>query len=88
MLFRSEDIERREVCRFAPSFDIELHADAPNEFRPASFCGKHSSQEKQIARLYRFEKVPNGSGGAGSVMPSSFNRCSALAGREPSRVTI
>src|SRR6266850_8014256 len=32
--------------------------------------------------------APNGSGGGGSLMPSSFNRCSALAGREPSRVTI
>ncbi len=30
----------------------------------------------------------NGSGGAGSLMPSSLNRCSALAGREPSLVTI
>src|SRR6266481_638333 len=32
--------------------------------------------------------MPKGFGGAGSLMPSSFNRCSALAGREPSRVTI
>src|SRR5882762_3958837 len=32
--------------------------------------------------------VPNGSGGAGSLIPSSFNRCSALTGREPSAVTI
>src|SRR5262249_1115748 len=26
--------------------------------------------------------MPNGSGGAGSLMPSSFNRCSAPTGRE------
>src|SRR6266550_1627198 len=31
--------------------------------------------------------VPNGSGGAGSFMPSSFSRCSAPAWREPSQLT-
>src|SRR5882724_1144421 len=31
--------------------------------------------------------MPNGSGGAGSLMPSSFSRRSAPAGREPSPLT-
>src|SRR5450432_217179 len=50
----SEDVERREVSRFAPRFHIELRADAPNEFRRVAFRGKHPTQKKQIARLHRF----------------------------------
>ena len=50
----SESVERREVSRLAPRFHIELRADAPNEFRPAAFRGKHPGQKKQIARLHRF----------------------------------
>jgi hypothetical protein len=50
----SEDVERREVSRLAPRFHIELRADAPNEFRPVAFRGKHPAQKKQIARLHRF----------------------------------
>jgi hypothetical protein len=50
----SEDVERREVSCFAPRFHIELRADAPNEFRPVAFRGKHPAQKKQIARLHRF----------------------------------
>src|SRR6266513_5769613 len=50
----SEDIERGEVSRLAPRFHIELRADAPNEFRPVAFRGKHPTQKKQIARLHRF----------------------------------
>src|SRR5437763_4453789 len=50
----SKNVERREVSRFAPSFHIELGADAPNEFRAAAFRWKHSSQKKQIARPHRF----------------------------------
>jgi hypothetical protein len=50
----SEGIERREVSRLAPRFHIELRADAPNEFRPVAFRGKHPGQKKQIASLHRF----------------------------------
>src|SRR2546421_2637136 len=50
----SEDVERREVSRLAPRFYIELRADAPNEFCPVTFRGKHPAQKKQIARLHRF----------------------------------
>src|SRR5438105_9666232 len=50
----SEDVERREVSRLAPRFYIELRANAPNEFRPVAFRGKHSAQKKQIAGLHRF----------------------------------
>src|SRR6476646_611917 len=41
----SEDIERREVSRLAPRFYIEFRADAPNEFRPVAFRGKHPAQK-------------------------------------------
>src|SRR5258707_13944835 len=50
----SEDVERREVSRLAPRFNIDLRADAPNEFRPVAFRGKHPAQKKQIAGLHRF----------------------------------
>src|SRR6266487_4294456 len=50
----SENVERREMSGLAPRFHIELRADAPNEFRPAAFRGKHPAQKKQIARLHRF----------------------------------
>src|SRR5207248_2840814 len=50
----SEDVERREVSCFASRFHIEFCADAPNEFRAPSFCGKHPGKKKQIARLHRF----------------------------------
>ena len=49
-----QGVERREVSRLAPRFHIELRADAPNEFRHATFRGKHPGQKKQIARLHRF----------------------------------
>src|SRR6266513_1519566 len=50
----SEGVERREVSRLAPRFHIELRSDAPDEFRPAAFRGKHATEKKQIARLHRF----------------------------------
>src|SRR5438876_124200 len=50
----SEDVERRKVSRLAPRFHIELRADAPNEFCPVAFRGKHPAQKKQMARLHRF----------------------------------
>src|SRR5262245_3479078 len=50
----SEAVERREVSRLAPRFHIEFGANAPNEFRPVAFGGKHSAQKKQIACLHRF----------------------------------
>jgi hypothetical protein len=49
-----EDVERREASRFAPCFNIELRADAPNKFRAVTFRGKHPGQEKQIASLHCF----------------------------------
>src|SRR6202040_173630 len=49
-----EDVERREASRVAPRFHIEFRADAPNEFRPVAFRGKHPAQKKQIARLHDF----------------------------------
>src|ERR1700745_3140217 len=50
----SEGVERREVSRLASSFHIEFRTDPPNEFRAVAFGGKHATQKKQIARLYRF----------------------------------
>src|ERR1700730_14380253 len=49
-----EDIERREVSRVASSFDVELGADAADEFRGAAFGGKHPGEKKQIACPHRF----------------------------------
>jgi hypothetical protein len=37
---------------------------------------------------YLLRNLPNGAAGAGTLMPSSCNRCSALAGREFSRITV
>src|SRR6266404_4777671 len=55
MLLRDgEGVERREVSRFAPRFKVELRADAPDEFRLVALGGKHTGQEKQVARLYCF----------------------------------
>src|SRR5258706_12696234 len=50
----SERVQRRKASRLAPRLHIELCADAPNEFRPASFRGQHPGQKKQIAGLHRF----------------------------------
>ncbi len=50
----SEGVERREVSRFAPCFHVEVRPDAPSEFRPVAFRGKHPGQKQQIARLHRF----------------------------------
>ena len=36
-----EDVERREMSRVAPSLHIQLRADPSNEFRGATFRGKH-----------------------------------------------
>jgi len=41
----SQDVECLEVSCLAPRFHIEFRADAPNEFRPAAFCGKHPGQK-------------------------------------------
>ena len=56
------------------SFHIELRADASNEFRSVAFRGKRHAQKKQIARLRRFHIGAKRSGGAGSLMPRSFNQ--------------
>src|SRR5215468_4754819 len=50
----SERVQRPKVSRLAPRLHIELCADAPNEFRPASFRGQHPGQKKQSAGLHRF----------------------------------
>src|SRR5258708_5840961 len=50
----SERVQCRKASCLAPRFHTELCADAPNEFRPASFRGQHPSQKKQIAGLPRF----------------------------------
>src|SRR5258708_13280411 len=49
----SEGIERRQPSRLLACFQIEFRTDAPDEFRFAAYSGKHSRQEKQVARLYR-----------------------------------
>ncbi len=49
-----EDVERREVRRLAARFDIELRADASDEFRRAAFRGKHPGEKKQVTCLHRF----------------------------------
>src|SRR5260370_7487211 len=49
----SEGIERRQPSRLLACFHIEFRTDAPDEFRFAAYSGKHSRQEKQVARLYR-----------------------------------
>ena len=54
----SENVERRELSRFAPRFHIELRADTPDDFRLATFRWKHPSQKKQIARPHRFHIDP------------------------------
>lgn len=48
-----EDVERREVRRFAPGLHIELRSDAPDELRRTPFRGKHPGQKEKIARLHR-----------------------------------
>jgi hypothetical protein len=50
----SEDVERREVSRFAARFYIEFRADSSNECRAPAFRGKHPGQKKQIASLHSF----------------------------------
>jgi len=82
----SENIERREVSRLASSFHIEFRTDPPNEFRAVAFGGKHATQKKQIARLYRFHVGAEWLRGAGSWTPNSFNRCAAPAGPGSPRI--
>src|SRR5436853_3653279 len=51
VLFRdSENVERRELSRFATGFHVELRADAPSASRPAACRGKHSAKKEQIVR--------------------------------------
>src|SRR5439155_10753531 len=47
-------IESSEISRFPPGFHIKLRADAPSEFRPAAFGGKHPGEKEQIACLHSF----------------------------------
>src|SRR5262249_29528799 len=39
----------------APAFDIELRADAPDDFRLAAFGRKHPAQKEEIPGLHRFD---------------------------------
>jgi hypothetical protein len=50
----SKSVKRREMRRFTSRFDIQLGADAPDEFRDAAFRRKHAGKKKQIACLHRF----------------------------------
>ena len=84
----SEDVERREMGRLAPRFDIELRAEAPNEFCPVAFRGEHSAQKKQIARLHRFHIGAERLRRRRELDAKFFNRCSAPDGRERSPLTI
>jgi len=67
----SEDVERREVSRLAPRFHIDLRSEAPDDFRPAAFGGKHPAQKKQIARLHRFSIFAERLRRSGSLISSS-----------------
>ena len=68
-----KSVERRDVRRFTSCFDIQLRANAPNEFRCATFRGKHTGKKKKIAGLNRFDIGAEWFGGAGNLIPSSFN---------------
>ena len=69
-------------------FAVELRTEVPDEFRFASYSGKHSGEKEQVARVHRFCVDANGSGGTGSLMPSCLNRCSAVARGELSPLKI
>jgi hypothetical protein len=50
-----EDVERRESRRRTGRFQVELRAEAPDEFRRAAFCREHAGEKKQIACAHRFD---------------------------------
>src|SRR5947209_11624602 len=84
----SEDIERREVSRLAPASTSSSVPTRPIIFAAWPSVGSIPLRKSSLPVCTASTYVPNGSGGGGSLMPSSFNRCSAPAGREPSGVTI
>ena len=50
-----EAVQRRQVSWLAPSWDIQLCADAPDKSRSSAFSGKHSTHKEQIAGLDCFD---------------------------------
>jgi hypothetical protein len=63
---------------------VEFRTDAPDEFRFASYSGKHSGEKEQVARLHRFRVDAERLRRRWKLMPSCLSRCSAVARREPS----
>jgi len=49
-----QGIEHGQTSRFVARFDVQLRAEAPDEFRFSTYSGKHSGEKDQVARLYRF----------------------------------
>ncbi len=49
-----EGVQCGQTGRLVARFDVQLRAEAPNEFRLAAFSGKHSGEKEQAARLHRF----------------------------------
>ena len=84
----SQDVERRQVSRLPSCFYIQLLSQVTDELSFAAFRRKHSGQKKQIARLDCFRIGAERLRWRRKLIPSSFNRCSALARRELSPVTI
>src|SRR5216684_7914029 len=58
----------------------------PVNFAPRPSVGSIPLRKSRLPVCTASTYAPNGSGGAGSLMPSSFNRCSALAGGGPFRI--
>lgn len=84
----SEAVEGRETSRRTP---VSTSSSAPT--RPMNFASRPSVgsiplRKSRLPVCAASTQVPNGSGGDESLMPSAFNRCSALAGREPLRVAF
>src|SRR6266481_3777729 len=49
-----------EASRLVARFDVQLRTEVPGEFRFASYCGKHSGEKEQVARLHRFRVEAEG----------------------------
>src|SRR5258706_517103 len=76
----SEGIERRQPSRLLACFQIEFRTDAPDEFRFAAYSGKHSRQEKQVARPYRL-RINTERLGRGRKLDAKFLQSPLGAGR-------
>src|SRR5258705_12911029 len=51
LLCHCEDIQCSKMGRLASCFDVELRADAPNEFGTATVSWKHPAQKKGDSRF-------------------------------------